>query len=245
MKKLLLIALSIPLLASAEISKKPKVIFFDVNETLLDLNSMKASVTKALNGRQDLLSPWFTTMLHYSLVTTSIGEYYDFGQIGVASLQLVAQNNNIEMTEARAKEAIIPSILTLSPHPDVASNLKWLKEHNFKLVSFTNSSLKGVTAQLNNAKIAQYFDENLSIEEIKIYKPNLKSYEWALNKMDVKPEEALMVAAHAWDTAGAQNAGLKTAFLQRPGINLFPIYKKPDLVVKDLNGLVEYLKKFK
>ena len=47
---------------------KPKIIFFDVNETLLDLEAMKTSVSQALGGRDDLLSLWFSTMLHHSLV---------------------------------------------------------------------------------------------------------------------------------------------------------------------------------
>ena len=34
---------------------KPKIIIFDVNETLLDLAPLKVSVGKAMNGREDLL----------------------------------------------------------------------------------------------------------------------------------------------------------------------------------------------
>lgn len=52
---------------------RPKVLFFDVNETLLDLTKVKKEVGKALSGREDLLSLWFTTMLQYSLVTSASG----------------------------------------------------------------------------------------------------------------------------------------------------------------------------
>ncbi len=57
----------------AEMSKPsptPKVIIFDVNETLLDLEAMRSSVGDVLGGRDDLLPYWFSTMLHYSLVDT-------------------------------------------------------------------------------------------------------------------------------------------------------------------------------
>ena len=50
--------------------ERPKVLFFDVNETLLDLTVMKQSVGDALGGRSELLPLWFTTMLQYSLVST-------------------------------------------------------------------------------------------------------------------------------------------------------------------------------
>ena len=83
--------------------EKPKVLIFDVNETLLDLTSMRTSIGKALGGREDLLPLWFSTMLHHSLVDTVSGSYHDFGQIGVASLMMVAQNNNIDITSEQAK----------------------------------------------------------------------------------------------------------------------------------------------
>lgn len=82
----------------------------------------------------------------------------------------------------------------------------------------------------------------MSIEDIKVYKPDLRAYAWALEQLNIKPEEALMVAAHGWDVAGAKAAGLQTAFVARPGKALYPLAQKPDYVVKDLSELVEILK---
>ena len=106
---------------------KPKVLIFDVNETLLDLTSMRTSIGKALGGREDLLPLWFSTMLHHSLVDTVSGSYHDFGQIGVASLLMVAQNNNIDITSEQAKTAIVTPLLMLPPHSDVKEGLAKLK----------------------------------------------------------------------------------------------------------------------
>jgi len=44
---------------------RPKVILFDVNETLLDLKPVKASVGTALGGRPELAPLWFTTLSIY------------------------------------------------------------------------------------------------------------------------------------------------------------------------------------
>ena len=65
---------------------KPKVIIFDVNETLLDLAPLKTSVGKALGGRKEFLPLWFSMMLHYSLVETLSEHYHSFGEIGTAAL---------------------------------------------------------------------------------------------------------------------------------------------------------------
>jgi 2-haloacid dehalogenase len=226
----------------AHAAPKPKVIIFDVNETLLDLETMRTSIGEALDGQEELTTLWFSTMLHYSLVTTVTGDYQDFGKIGVAALMMVAQNNNIDITEEQAVTAIKTPLLSLPAHPDVKAGLKALKDQGYKLVSLTNSSNKGVETQFKNAGLTDYFDERMSIEDIKIYKPDLRAYAWALKQLNIKPEEALMVAAHGWDVAGAKAAGLQTAFVARPGKALYPLAQKPDYVVKDLSELVEVLK---
>ena len=50
-----------------------------------------------------------------------------------------------------------------------------------------------------------------------------------------------MVAAHAWDLAGAKAVGLQTAFVQRPGTVLYPLAARPDYVVENLQQLVDLL----
>jgi 2-haloacid dehalogenase len=221
---------------------KPKVIIFDVNETLLDLESMRSSIGKALGDREDLLPLWFSTMLHNSLVTTVTGDYQDFGKIGVASLLMVAQNNDIDLSAEDAKTAIVTPLLSLPPHPDVKQGLASLNKQGFNIVSLTNSSNNGVKTQFENAGVTEYFSARYSIEDIKIYKPDLRAYKWALQQLNVKPEEALMVAAHGWDVAGAKAAGLQTAFVARPGKALYPLAEEPDYIVRDITELAQIMK---
>ncbi|HBT6801531.1 TPA: haloacid dehalogenase type II, partial [Klebsiella pneumoniae] len=51
------------------------ILFFDVNETLLDTASLKEYAGKRLANRQDLTDVWFTSLLHYSLVETVTGSW--------------------------------------------------------------------------------------------------------------------------------------------------------------------------
>ena len=220
---------------------KPKVIIFDVNETLLDLESMRESVGAALGNRQELLPLWFTTMLHNSLVTTVAGEYFDFGQIGVASLLMVAQNNDIELSSEEARAAIVPPLLSLPAHPDVKAGLASLKKQGFTIVSLTNSSNNGVKTQFENAGLTDFFDARYSIEDIQIYKPDLRAYAWVLDQLGVEPQEALMVAAHGWDVGGAKAAGMQAAFVARPGKALYPLAQEPDYIVKNINELADLM----
>lgn len=217
-----------------EFTTRPKVLFFDVNETLLDLTAMKTSVGNVLNGRSELLPLWFTTMLQYSLVSTVGRQYKDFGIIGSAALQMVAANNGIQVTEKEAQEAISGPIRSLPAHPEVKASLQALKDAGYTLVSFTNSSNKGVRTQFENAGLIDYFEERLSIEDIGKFKPHTDAYDWAARKMGIQPSECLLVAAHGWDIAGAIWAGWRSAFVSRPGAQLYPLAPNPEINESDL-----------
>ncbi len=222
-------------------TNRPKVLFFDVNETLLDLTQMKESVGKALGGRADLLPLWFTTMLQYSLVTTVGRQYNDFGIIGAAALQMVAANHDIKLTKEEAEDAILTPIRSLPAHPEVKAALQALKDAGYKLVSFTNSSNIGVETQFKNAGLTDYFEERLSIEDIGKFKPHTDAYEWAARKMGVQPEECMLVAAHGWDIAGAVWAKWRGAFVARPGAQLYPLAPEPEINEANLTLIAEQL----
>lgn len=213
---------------SAGYLQRPKVLFFDVNETLLDLNMMKKSIGAALGGHPELMSLWFTTMLQYSLVTTVANQYYDFGTIGAAALIMVAHKNGIAITDKQAKDAVA-AILSLPAHPEVKEALLLLKKEGFKLVAFTNSSNKAVETQLKYAGIHDLFDDVLSIEDVGKFKPHTDTYNWAAKKMGLKSNECMLIAAHGWDVAGANWAGWQTAFVSRPGQQLFPLANLPEI----------------
>ncbi|WP_338349839.1 haloacid dehalogenase type II [Nonlabens tegetincola] len=225
--------------------ERPKVLFFDVNETLLDLTQMKTQVGKALNGRDDLLSLWFTTMLQYSLVTTASGQYEHFGYIGAAALQMVAKNNGIDITESQAREVIVEALRGLPAHPDVKNALADLKNDGYKLVSFTNSSNAGVKKQFESAGLTDFFDERLSVEDIGKFKPFRETYEWGARKMGIKPNEAMLIAAHGWDVAGALWAGWRAAFISRPGKQIFPLAPKTEINETDLQKVADILVTYK
>lgn len=220
---------------------KPSTILFDVNETLLDLTPMKKTVGAALGGREDLLPLWFTTLLQYSLVDTMTDNYRPFGQIGVAVLMMIAEKQGITLSREEAEEAVMGPFLKLPSHPDVKPALEAFSKSDFEMVSLTNSTAQAITAQFEFADIIQYFDRRISTEEVQAFKPDARTYQHALKTVGVPANEILMVAAHAWDLAGAKKAGFQTAFISRPGQSLYPNTARPDYVVRDLGELADIL----
>ncbi|WP_417385325.1 haloacid dehalogenase type II [Gimesia sp.] len=221
-------------------SVRPKCLFFDVNETLLDLDAMKASVAAALGGRPDLLPLWFTTMLQHSLVATVGDHYEDFGVIGAATLQMVARNQGIDLSDDAAKQALAP-IRSLPAHPDVRPALEQLKQAGYRMVTLTNSSQAGVDAQMKNAGLTDLFEDRLSVEHVQMFKPHSHVYKWASRKMNVPPEDCMLIAAHGWDIAGALWAGWRGAFVARPGAQLYPLAKQPEINKPDMQQVAAEL----
>lgn len=213
--------------------ERPKVIFCDVNETLLDLEPLKMTIVKHLDGKDYLGTLWFTTMLQYSLVVSASNQYFDFGKIGIATLQMIAKNNNIPLSTEDATNAV-KQILSLKPHPEVVEALQILKQNGYKLVTFTNSSNYAIAQQLKNAGLNTVFDSSISVEDFGKFKPDNAVYHWAARKMNIENKDCLLIAAHGWDIAGAIWAGWKTAFIERKGQQLFPLSPLPNMSKPDL-----------
>ncbi|TRO67517.1 haloacid dehalogenase type II [Christiangramia sabulilitoris] len=214
-------------------------IIFDVNETLLDLSPLKDSIDSKLG--EGAAEVWFAELLQYSLVESISGSYHDFSKIAEAVLQMNGSKKGIELTREKIQQILDP-ITKLEAYPDVEEGLSKLGNAGFKLIAFSNGKPSVLKDQLYYAGIANYFDEVLSVDAVKKYKPHPETYRFALKRSDSIAQETVMVAAHGWDIAGADRAGLKTAFMQRPGKFLFPLSNKPTWELKKLSDLAEILK---
>tara|TARA_R100000935_G_C2835685_1_gene167948 strand:- start:1538 stop:2212 length:675 start_codon:yes stop_codon:yes gene_type:complete len=218
---------------------KPKLLIFDVNETLLDMTPLKKSINENLkDGRA--FDIWFPTLLHYSLVETLTKNYKDFSEIAAATLKMTAYKLGIDLTEDQI-ESILSSITKLSAYPEVLSQLEILKQNEFKLIALSNGKPQVVNDQLNFAKIHHFFDKVLSIEEVKNYKPHVSTYHCAYSLMNILPEDTMLIAAHGWDIAGAKRAGIQAAFVARPGKSIYPLAIKPEIIGSNLKEITESL----
>lgn len=102
----------------------------------------------------------------------------------------------------------------LDPWPDSASGLTRLKK-GYVIATLSNGNVALLT---NMAKWGGLpWDCILSAEIFKRYKRDPKVYQGAADLLGLPYEQVMMVAAHKFDLKSAQEAGLKTAFVPRPG----------------------------
>ena len=63
----------------------------------------------------------------------------------------------------------------------------------------------------------------------------------AAERMGVPIGDIRMIAAHAWDIAGARRAGCAAAFVARPGMVLDPLALPPDIVGANLREVADQI----
>jgi len=59
--------------------------------------------------------------------------------------------------------------------------------------------------------------------------------------MGVPVSGVRLIAAHAWDVAGALRAGAAAAFVARPGMQWNPLIEKPDVWGLDLDAVADQI----
>lgn len=215
---------------------RPDIVVFDVNETLLSLSSLRLGFAEVF-GTADLIGEWFARMLHGSLVSNELDEYRSFGTIGVEALLMLAHTRGIDVSRDRA-EGVVAGMRRLAPHADVLPAIGALRTAGFRVATLTNGSAGAAAAQLDHAGITPLLDEQMTVDEVRKFKPAREVYEAAAVRFGVDLSKLLMVAAHDWDIAGAAAAGCQTAFVTRPGVSWNLPGSAPGLVVQNLTELV-------
>jgi len=213
---------------------RPDVLFFDVNETLLDLGGL-ATHFEELFGSAEIMSEWFVRMLHGSLVANHVGKHRPFGLIGAEALMVLAQKRGIDVDPGRAV-AIVEGMRRLPAHPDVPAALDSLEAAGFRMIALTNSSPDMVEAQLTEAGIADCFERAISVDTIGRFKPSPDVYLHAAMQAGVEVDQAMLISAHDWDLIGARSVGIPGAFLARPGVVWGLPDQPPEIVSGDLAG---------
>jgi 2-haloacid dehalogenase len=210
-----------------------------VNETLLDLQALDPHFERVF-GDAAVRRAWFAQMLQSAMVATITDVYADFGAIGGAALDMTAARQGITVS-AEDRQQILGGIRTLPPHPDIRESLERLRSAGLRLAALTNSTAQVANAQLNNAGLADLFEQILSADSVQRLKPAPEPYRMAAEHLGIELGNLRLIAAHAWDVAGAMRAGCTAAFVARPGMVLDPLVKRPDVVGADMRAVADQI----
>jgi 2-haloacid dehalogenase len=218
----------------------PPVLVFDVNETLIDIDSV-ASLFGDLFGDRRVLREWFNQLVMYSMTLTLSEHYVDFFALGQGVLRMLAEAHQVDITDDDVGR-VTAAMRTMPAHPDAVGALTQLRDNGFRLVTLTNSPhVPGAPTPLESAGLDGLFERQLSVDSCRAFKPAPAVYRHVCHELGVLPADCLMVAAHVWDLLGADHVGFGSALVTR-GVNT-PLHvaglPQPDLVVGDLQEIAD------
>lgn len=223
-----------------------RALTFDVFGTLLDWRSTitRAFAECGLEGdAEGLTDEWRARALAATQeVNRKQRPWATFDRLHAVTLgELLGERDAKLPNERRA--ALVGAWHRLDPWPGVPAGLDKLRRHRV-VSALSNGNLALLVDLARHGALR--FDCLLSAEFAQVYKPEPDVYLTAVRLLGLEPREVMMVAAHPFDLGGAREAGLRTAFVDRPleyGTGSPPREDpEADISVKDLDELAARLR---
>jgi 2-haloacid dehalogenase len=221
------------------LSDRP-IIVFDVNETLLDLETLQPVFGRIFDDPA-AMRLWFAALITYSEALTLAGVYVPFTDIGKAVLRMLADTRNIEIGDDDAAE-LTERFASMPAHPEVPAALRRLRDHGFRLFTLTDNTLDISGRQLEKAGIIDLFERRFSVDEsVRRHKPAPEAYRSVVEELQVEPFDCCLIACHVWDTLGAVATGWRAALILRPGNAPLEVGPQPTYIGRDLDAIADQL----
>jgi 2-haloacid dehalogenase len=219
----------------------PSILVFDVNETLIDIESIAPFFEKTF-GDGRVFREWFNQLILYSNVITLAGYYQTFLALGQGILEMLGSIYGVTIKPADVEE-LRTNMLSMPAHGDAPEGLRLLKEAGFRLMTLTNSPPDKDGSPLERAGLAQFFEHQFSVDSVRRFKPAPEVYHLVTERLNVPPSAICLIAAHTWDTIGAQSVGFYAGLVTRTGNALLPIngLPQPQVVAPDIVRLANQM----
>ena len=205
---------------------RPKVIAFDIIETVFSLESMRPHLM-SLGLPDSTLELWFASALRNAFALAITDRFSPFRVVLRGSLVTLLAKHRLLMPEERV-EAVLDGMSELEPHPDAAAAFAVLADEGFRIVALSNGAADTTERLLTRSNLKQYVEAVLSVEQVQRSKPRREVYLHVAEVCGVAPDEIALVATHAWDTHGAKAAGLMSGFVAR-GQPYLGVMLQPDV----------------
>lgn len=157
---------------------------------------------------------WRTRQFEYQWLRALGGRYTDFWQATEDALVFAAQNAQLDLT-ADKRDQLMQAYLQLNAWPDALSALKTLKASGVRLVFLSNMTRTMLDTNIRHAGLDGLFEQILSTDQIRSYKPDPKAYELGTKSLGLKREHIAFAAFAGWDVAGAKWYGYPTFWVNR------------------------------
>ena len=215
--------------------KNIKVCAFDAYGTCFDVNSAAENVAPKIGENWlSFSNTWRTSQLEYTWLRSLMKKHVNFWKITEDSLDYAMTIHKIDKS---LRDELLNLYKTLNPYPELKECLEKLKQKNIKTCILSNGTPDLINHLVSNANVKNLFDEILSIEQVKIYKPDPKVYEMTTKKFNCKPSEVCFMSANNWDIVGGGVFGYQCVWVNRNNRVFDELGFHPKNTIKNLTEL--------
>jgi 2-haloacid dehalogenase len=213
---------------------------FDVYGTLIDTAGVTTALQQYAGDRAGVFSSmWRDKQLEYSFRRGLMQNYQHFGICTRDALDYTCAALDIDIPEAGRTE-LMAGYRILPPFPDVQNSLPKLQEAGFRMFAFSNGRPEDVANLLENSGISNYFEDVISTDEIRSFKPNPAVYAHFLRRAGATGQESWLISGNPFDVIGAISAGLRGAWVKRSGLAIFDPWEiQPTVTISTVSELGE------
>jgi 2-haloacid dehalogenase len=205
----------------------PKALLFDLLTALLD----SWSLWNRAAGSETAGRAW---RAEYLRLTYGCGAYVPYEElVRQAALQV-----GLRESAARTLEA---QWLQLAPWSGARDMLRKLVPH-CRLAIVTNCST--YLGQQAAGLFDIDWDVVVTAQSAGFYKPDSRPYQMALDRLNVRADEAAFVAGSSYDMFGTAKLSLRTYWHNRVGLDLVQGAQAPELAAPTLDALLPWLRDF-
>jgi 2-haloacid dehalogenase len=217
-----------------------KAVAFDYF-VIFDPNSVVPEIEKVFPGKgQEFAKLWRGKQFEYGHLRTITNRYADFFQVTDDALVYTAQAMKLDLSP-QAHQQLLNAYLTLKPWPDAVAGLQRLKAAGVRLITISNFSPKMLRSNADGANITGLFDELLSTDARRTYKPDARAYQMGIDRLKLRKDDILFAAFGGWDAYGAKTFGYPTYWVNRFDQPVEQLSVRPDGTSNDLQGLLDFV----
>tara|TARA_B100000427_G_scaffold324283_1_gene329172 strand:+ start:594 stop:1256 length:663 start_codon:yes stop_codon:yes gene_type:complete len=193
--------------------KNIKVIIFDAYGTLFNVNSAAEKCKNKIGEKwEPFANYWRTIQLEYTWLRSLMKRHKDFWKVTEESLD---KSMKVFKIDKSMKNELLDLYRVLSTFSEVKETLKVLKEKKYILAILSNGTPDLLYELVKSNNLENIFNDILSVEQVKTYKPHPDVYNIPIKKYQVKKHEVVYLSSNTWDVSAAGNYGFNTVWVNR------------------------------
>ncbi len=211
---------------------------FDVYGTLINTRGVSDLLEIFVGPKSSFfMETWRSKQLEYSFRHGLMKDYVDFSECTRNALDFTCDLLKCKLSPEE-KTRLMQQYKLLPAFPDVQEGLEKLQSTNFRLFAFSNGSSADVCGLLENAGIIHFFEDVVSVEKAKTFKPNPEVYAHFLQRTKSSESDSWLISSNPFDVIGAISAGMRSVWIKRSADAVFdPWGIEPTKTVNNITDL--------